>query len=93
MQSVDVASICVMLPVSRASRLLLSSSDTSAGQRFQPHNRTPEAGSLFRVDGGVHDSYTFKCGLVGYFTSPGMTPDRRDRRLLVSPPKYTGKAG
>ena len=24
----------------------------------------------FRVGGGVHDSYTFQCGLVGYFTSP-----------------------
>ena len=22
--------------------------------------------------GGVHDSYTFQCGLVGYFTSPGV---------------------
>ena len=26
----------------------------------------------FRVGGGVHDSYTFPCGLVGYFTSPGI---------------------
>ena len=25
-----------------------------------------------RVGGGVHDSYTFQCGLVGYFTSPGI---------------------
>ena len=24
----------------------------------------------FRVGGGVHDSYTFQCGLVGSFTSP-----------------------
>ena len=24
------------------------------------------------VGGGVHDSYTFQCGLVGYFTSPGI---------------------
>ena len=48
----------------------------------------------FRVGGGVHDSYTFQCGLVGSFTSPGIdTRDRRDRRLLVSPPKDTGKAG
>ena len=45
-----------------------SSSDTSAGQRFQPHNRTLEVGSFFRVGGGVHDSYTFQCGLVGSFT-------------------------
>ena len=36
-----------------------SSSDTSAGQRFQSHNRTLEVGSFFRVGGGVHDSYTF----------------------------------
>ena len=28
----------------------------------------------FRVDGGFHDSCTFQCGLVGYFTSPGMGP-------------------
>ena len=26
----------------------------------------------FRVGGGVHDSYTFQYGLVGYFTSPGI---------------------
>ena len=49
-----------------------SSSDASAGQRFQPHNRTLEVGSFFRVGGGVHDSYTFQCGLVGSFTSPGI---------------------
>ena len=29
-------------------------------------------GEFFRVGGGVHDSYTFQCGLVGYFTSPGI---------------------
>ena len=46
-----------------------SSSDTSAGQRFPPHNRTLGVGE-FRVGGGVHDSYTFQCGLVGSFTSP-----------------------
>ena len=51
-----------------------SSSDTSAGQRFPPHNRTLEVGEFFffRVGGGVHDSYTFQCGLVGSFTSPGI---------------------
>ena len=49
-----------------------SSSDTSAGQRFQPHNCTLEVGSFFRVGGGLHDSYTFQCGLVGSFTSPGI---------------------
>ena len=26
----------------------------------------------FRVGGGVHDSYTFPCGLVGSFTFPGI---------------------
>ena len=36
---------------------------------FQPHRRTSGG---FRVGGGVHDSYTFQCGLVGYFTSPGI---------------------
>ena len=29
-------------------------------------------GGEFRVGGGVHDSYTFQCGLVGSFTSPGI---------------------
>ena len=24
------------------------------------------------MGGGVHDSYTFQCGLVGYFTSSGI---------------------
>ena len=28
----------------------------------------------FSKSGGVHDSYTFQCGLVGYFTSPGIVP-------------------
>ena len=40
-------------------------------------------GGGVRMGGGVHDS------------SPAIDtwPDRRDRRLLVSPPKDTGKAG
>ena len=25
-----------------------------------------------KVGGGVHDRYTFQCGLVSYFTSPGI---------------------
>ena len=32
-------------------------------------------GSVYRriiAHGGVHDSYTFQCGLVGSFTSPGI---------------------
>ena len=41
------------------------------GSVFPPHNRTLEVGE-FRVGGGVHDSYTFQCGLVGSFTSPGI---------------------
>ena len=41
----------------------------SAWQRFQLHRRTSGG---FRVGGGVNDSYTFQCGLVGYFTSPGI---------------------
>ena len=60
------------------------------GHLRQCHNG---GGGGFRVGGGVHDSYTLQCGLVGYFTSPGIDTDRRDRRLLVSPPKDTGKAG
>ena len=47
-----------------------SSSQYCAGQRLAPHNRTLIGG--FRVGGGVHDSYTFQCGLVGSFTSPGI---------------------
>ena len=29
----------------------------------------------FRVGGGVHDSYTFQCGLVGSITSPALAMD------------------
>ena len=29
-------------------------------------------GGLEWVQGGVHDSYTCQCGLVGSFTSPGI---------------------
>ena len=29
-------------------------------------------GEGVRVGGGVHDSYTFQCGLVGSFTPPGI---------------------
>ena len=42
------------------------------------------------MGGGVHDSYTFQCGLVGSFPM-AWTPDRGDRWLSVSPPKDTGK--
>ena len=35
---------------------------------------------------------TFRCGLVGYFTSPGIDT-RRDQWLLLSHPKDTGKRG
>ena len=45
-----------------------------------------------RMGGGVHDSYTFQCGLVGFLTSPDIDTIR-DRRLVVSPPKDTGKEG
>ena len=52
------------------------------------------------MGGGVHDSYTFQCGLVGSFTSPDNSDidtrydrTRRDQRLLVSHPKDTDKAG
>ena len=34
----------------------------------QCHN----GGGVYRVGGGVHDSYTFQSGLVGSFTSPGI---------------------
>ena len=36
----------------------------------QCHNGRTGGGG--RMGGGVHDSYTFQCGLVGYFTSPGI---------------------
>ena len=42
----------------------------------------------FRVGGGVHDSYTFQCGLVGSFTSPGIDTGQ-DQRHLMSHPKDT----
>ena len=53
------------------------------------YNRTLEVGEFF--GGGVHDSYTFQCGLwdLFKFTSPGIDT----RQLLVSPPKDTGKTG
>ena len=69
------------------------SSFISAGQLFQPHRRTSRG---FRVGGGVHDSYTFQCGLVGSFTSPGIDTGQIEgtgQRLLLSHPKDTGKAG
>ena len=66
-----------------------SSSDTSAGQRFPPHNRTLGVGE-FRVGGGVHDSYTFQCGLVGSFTSPGI----QGSKLTLAPsPEASGNRG
>ena len=43
----------------------------SVFREIPPHNRTLGVGE-FRVGGGVHDSYTFQCGLVGSFTSPGI---------------------
>ena len=42
-----------------------SSSSVQGSAAFQPHRRTSVG---FRVGGGVHDSYTFQCGLVGSFT-------------------------
>ena len=41
----------------------------------------------FSKGGGVHDSYTFQqCGLVGYFTFPGIdTWEEATDGLLVSP--------
>ena len=42
----------------------------SAGQRFPPH--LDALLGEFRVGGGVHDSCTFQCELVGSFTSPGI---------------------
>ena len=57
----------------------------SAGQHFQPHNRTLEVGSFFRMGGGAPDSYTFQCGLVGSFTSPGI-----DGNLHSLPDRGTG---
>ena len=43
----------------------------SAGQR-SVFRRIDALLGEFTVGGGVHDSYTFQCGLVGYFTSPGI---------------------
>ena len=49
------------------------------------------------MGGGVHDSYTFQCGLVGSFTSPGIAMHRHQiegtNGFLVSHPKDTGKEG
>ena len=42
---------------------------------YTPMPQWPNGGGGFRVGGGVHDSYTFQCGLVDYFTSPGIVID------------------
>ena len=39
---------------------------------FITHRIVTHFWGSIRVDGGVHDSYTFQCRLVGYFTSPGI---------------------
>ena len=36
------------------------------------------------IDHPVEKSFPRHCPRVGYFTSPGMTPDRRDQGLLLS---------
>ena len=41
-------------------------------QGSTPMPQWPNGGGGGRVGGGVHDSYTFQCGLVGSFTSPGI---------------------
>ena len=69
-----------------------SSSDTSAGQRFPPHNGTLGVGE-FRVGGGVHDSYTLvRTGGIFYFPWHRHQIEGTDG-FLVSPPKDTGRAG
>ena len=42
-----------------------------------PMPQWPNGQGGFRVDGGVHDSYTFQRGLVESFTSPGSGIDTR----------------
>ena len=58
-------------------------SDTSAGQRFLPHNRTHKVGE-FRVSGGVHDRtlhIPVRTGGIFYFPWHRHHMDRRNRRL------------
>ena len=65
-----LAGVSGLVQVSHDSRWR-SSSFISARQLFQPHNYIDALlGGL--EWGGVHDSYTFQCRLVGYFTSPGI---------------------
>ena len=52
--------------------LVGSSSSSSFSVQGSVFRRIDALLGEFRVGGGVHDSYTFQCGLVGYFTSPGI---------------------
>ena len=51
---------------------LITSSSSSSSVQGSVFRRIDALLGEFRVGGGVHDSYTFQCGLVGSFTSPGI---------------------
>ena len=58
-------------------------------------SKQPKLGLTQELSSRISESttgYTFTPG-VGSFTSPGIEPDRRDHRLLVSLLKDTGKCG
>ena len=58
----------VLMPRMQTSRVYEFMGGQSS--EFPIYPTTRERG--IRVGGGVHDSYTFQCGLVGSFTSPGI---------------------
>ena len=58
-------------PIAMASSSSSSSSSSFSVQR-SVFRRIDALLGEFRVGGGVHDSYTFQCGLVGSFISPGI---------------------
>ena len=51
---------------------MASSSSSSFSVQSSVFRRIDALLGEFRVGGGVHDSYTFQCGLVGSFISPGI---------------------
>ena len=63
---------CFPTVLAAVTELGCSSSSSSFSVQGSVFRRIDALLGEFRVGGGVHDSYTFQCGLVGSFTSPGI---------------------
>ena len=59
-------------PIALNKKICLECSSSSFSVQGSVFRRIDALLGEFRVGGGVHDSYTFQCGLVGSFTSPGI---------------------